>query len=122
MWECSTIARSPALSSDMTDGQEVQGPVEVLLLQAEIRGRDGGGEAAVEGLGQAQRLVGVVPAQLDRQLVGAQLADVEEAKQLDPGEVGLAEPAELVRAVLVHVPRIVRLLRTGWRQGEQVGG
>src|SRR6188472_1691548 len=121
MWEWRTIARSPALSSGgMADGEEVQGPVEVPLPQLEIRGGDRGREAIVERLGQAQRLVDAVPTELDRELVGAQLASVEEAEHLDPGEVGLAEIAELGGAVLAHVPGVVGLLRPRRRQGQQV--
>src|SRR3954462_14538526 len=122
MWEWRTIARSPALSSGgMTDGEEVQGPVEIALLQLEIRGGDRGREAVVEGLGQVQRLVDPVPAQLDRELVGTQLASVEEAEHLDPGKVGRAEIAELGGAVLAHVPGVVGLLGPGRRQRQQVG-
>src|SRR6478609_4577858 len=113
MCEWRMIARSPALSSgDMTDGEEVQRPVEVALLQLEVRGGDRGREAIVERLGQAQRLVDPVPAEPDRDLVRAQLAGVEEAEQLDPGEVGGAKLAELGGAVLAHVPGVVGLLRS----------
>src|SRR3954469_9343907 len=108
MCEWRTIARSPADSSrGMADGEEVQRPVEISLGQLEVRGGDRRGEAVIEGLGQAQRLVHAVPAEPDRELVGAQLAGVEEAEQLDPGEVRLAELAELGGAVLLDVPGVV---------------
>src|SRR3954449_9160481 len=102
MWLWRTSARSPADFSGMTDGEEIQGAVEVLLAQPEVRGGDRRGEAVIEGLGQPQALVDAVPAELDRDLVGAQLAGVEEAEQLDPREVRLAEGPELLGAVLVH--------------------
>src|SRR3954451_1483970 len=123
MWECRTIARSPALpSGGMADGEKIQGSVEVAFAQLEVRGSDRRGKAVIEGLGQAQGLVHAVPAELDRDLVGAQLAGVEEAEQLDPVEVRLAELAELGGTVLVHVPGVVGLLRAGRRQGQKVRG
>src|SRR4249919_3205552 len=109
MWECRTIARSPALpprlapltgSSLATDGDEVQCRVQVPFPQSEVGGGDRRREAVVEGLGQAEPFVDAVPAELDRQLVDAQLAGVEEAVELDPREVVLAEAAELLGAVL----------------------
>src|SRR5690349_5401121 len=103
MWLCSTMARSPALSSGgMADGEEVERPVEIARLQLEVRGGDRRGEAVVEGLGQPQRLMDAVPAELQRQLVQAQLAGVVEAEQLDPVEVPIAESPELLGAVLLH--------------------
>src|SRR6187200_2104966 len=121
MWEWRTIARSPALSSTgMANGEEVKRAVEVPGLKLEIGGDDSRREAVVEGGGEAQPLVHAVPAQLYRDLVGAQLAGVEEAEHLDPGEVCLAEPAELLSAVLADVPGVVGLLRTRRREGEQV--
>src|SRR5436309_13584881 len=122
MWECRTMARSPALSSGaMADSDEVERAVKVAQPEGEVRAVDRGREAVIEGLAQAQGLVDPVPAQLQRQLVGAQLAGVEEAVELDPREVGLAELAELGGAVLAHVPGVVRLLRPGGGEGEQVG-
>src|SRR6188474_3743731 len=122
MWLCRTIARSPALcSGGMADSEEIQSPVETAPLQGEVRGGDRRGEAVIEGLGQVQCLVEPVPAQPDRDLVEAQLARVEEAEQLDPGEMRLAEGAELLGAVLVHVPGVVRLLCPRRGQREQVG-
>src|SRR6187551_1836912 len=107
MWECRTIARSPALASAMADGEKVQRPVEIALAEPEVGGGDRRGKAVVERLGQAQPLVHAVPAQADRDLVDAQLAGVEEAQHLDPLEVRLAEVAELRHAVLAQVPRVV---------------
>src|SRR5215218_5196830 len=103
MWLCRTSARSPTLSRGLmpappscraTDGEEVQCRVEVPFLEPEVRGGDCRREAVIERLGQAQTLVHAVPAELDRQLVRTQLAGVEEAEQLDRGEVGLTERAE----------------------------
>src|SRR4051794_31969536 len=103
-------------SGGTADGEEVEAAVEVFLAQAEVGGGDRGGEAVVEGLGQAEALVDRVPAELDRQLVRAQLAGVEEAEQVDPLEVRLAERPELLGAILLHVPGIVGLLRPRRRQ------
>src|SRR5262244_1706858 len=103
MWECRTIARSPAvpapppLPSGPADGKEVERAVEVLGREAEVGGGDRRRETVVEGLRQAEALVDAVPAQLQRPAVHAQLARVEEAEDLDPAEVRLAELAELRR-------------------------
>src|SRR5215475_9636744 len=108
MCECRTMARSPAPSStDMADGEEVERAVEVPLLELEVGGGDRRGEAVVEGAGEAQRPVDPVPAEPECDRVRAQLAGVEEAVQLDPGEVRLAEGTELLGTVLVHVPGVV---------------
>src|SRR5258707_15140616 len=120
MWLCKTIARSPALSSGMADSDEVQCPVEVDLPELEVRGGDRRGEAVVEGLGQMQRLVDAVPAQIDRDFLRPQLAGVEETAQLDLLEMRLAERSELRRPVLAHVPRVVGLLGAGRSQRQQV--
>src|SRR6478752_4206743 len=130
MWEWRTIARSPAVSpagapdarSCMTDGDEVQRLAEARAAEAEVGGRDRRGEAVVEALGEAEALVDRVPSEPDRDLVDAQLAGVEEAEQLDPLEVRLAELAELLLAVLLDVPGVVGLLSPRRSQGEQVGG
>src|SRR6476619_4224225 len=117
MWECRTMARSPALSSGaMANGDEVERAVEVALPEGEVGAVDRGREAVVEGLAQAQGLVDPIPAQLQRQLVGAQLAGVEEAEELDPGEMRFAELAELRGLVLMHVPGVVGLLGSGRRE------
>src|SRR5215208_2309528 len=99
MWECRTIARSPTpsppvmrapTSCRVADGEEVQRRVEVPFPESEVGGGDRRREAVVEGLGQPQPFVNAVPAELDRQLVGPQLAGVEEPEQLNPREVPLA--------------------------------
>src|SRR5690348_7826026 len=122
MWLCRTIARSPAApSGDMTDGEEIECPVEVARPQAEVGARNRGREAVVEGLGQAQRLVDAVPTDFQGDLMHTQLASVEEAQHLDAREVRLAELAELLGAVLVDVPRVVRLLGALRGEREQIG-
>src|SRR5262245_51683818 len=105
MWEWRTIARSPTVRSAvkgtqlgrMADGEEVERAVEIALAQGEVRGRDRRGEAIVEGLGEAEARVDPVPAETQCQLVGAQLAGVEEAEQLDPREPALAKRPKLGR-------------------------
>src|SRR6188768_2329066 len=67
-----------AIALDVADGDEVQCPIEILLLEFEVSARDRWGEAVVERLTQAQSLVDAIPAELQGQLVGAQLAGVEE--------------------------------------------
>src|SRR3954454_22786877 len=101
MWEWRTIARSPAvpaapLASGPADGKEVERAVEVLGREAEVGGGDRGREAVVEGLRHSQPLVDVCPAQVQRPAEHPQLARVEQAEDLDPAEVGLAERAELL--------------------------
>src|ERR1700749_1813557 len=100
MWECRTIARSPAPSGP-ADGKEVEGAVEVFGREAEVGGGDRRREAVVEGLGQAEPFVDVVPAELQHPAVDAELARVEEAEDLDPAEVRLAKLTELLRPVLL---------------------
>src|SRR6201996_6210700 len=121
MCEWRTIARSPAVSappaslpatgaapaSGPADGKEVEGAVEVPVVEAEVGGGDRRREAVVEGLGQAESPVDGVPAQPQRPAVHTQLARVVEAEQLDPAEVRLAELAELLRPVLLDVPGVV---------------
>ena len=106
----------------MADGEEVQRRVEVPFPESEIGGGDRRREAVVEGFGQAEPFVDAVPAELDRELVDAQLAGVEEAEDLDPLEVALTESAELLRPVLVQMPGVVGLLGSGGRQRQQVRG
>ena len=70
-----------------------------------------------------QRGVDRVPAEaLDRDLVGAQLARVEQPEQLDRAEVALAQRAVLLGAVLADVPRVARALLALRRQREHVRG
>src|ERR1700753_1003956 len=125
MWEWRMIARSPAVSappapppatgaapaSGPADGKEVERAGEVPVVEPEVGGGDRRREAVVEGLGQPEALVDAVPAGLQRPAVDAQLARMVQAEQLDPAEVGLAERPELLRAVLLDVPRVVGLLR-----------
>src|ERR1700761_8113480 len=110
MWECRTIARSPSVCSGPADGKEVERAVEVLGREAEVGGGDRRREAVVEGFGQPEALVDAVPAELQRPAVHPQLAGVEEAEDLDPAEVRLAERPELLRPVLLDVPGVVGLL------------
>src|SRR4051812_31253400 len=98
----------------MADGDEVQRPLQLLPAEPEVGNGDRRGEAVVEAPGQAEALVEGVPAELDRDLVDAQLAGVKQAEQLDPLEVGLAERAELLMPVLLDVPWVVGLL-CPWR-------
>ena len=63
-----------------------------------------------------------VPARADGELVQAQLAGVEQAEQLDGGEVRLQQGAVLADVVLAQVPGVVGLLGARRRQGEAVGG
>src|SRR5262245_28833478 len=99
MWEWRTIARSPVVSSCMADGDEVERLLERGVPEAEVGGRDRRCETVIEGLREAEALVDRVPAELDRDLVGTQPSGVEEAEHLDPVEVVLAEPPELLRPV-----------------------
>jgi hypothetical protein len=64
--------------------------------------------------------VEVVPAALDRELVEAQLARVEEAEDLHVREARRAELTELLGAVLLHVPRVAGLLRSVGRERQHV--
>ena len=90
--------------------------------QGEVTGRDGGREAIVERLGDAQAGVHRVPARvLDRPLVQPQAAGVEEPEQVDRAEVALAQRPVLVRAVLAHVPRVARALGALGGEREDVG-
>src|ERR1700684_2425455 len=134
MWVCRTIAISPcgreALTaagrrsaerrrmsagrdSRATDGDEVERLVEVgicLRAQGEIAGCDRRREPVVEGLGQAQARVDRIPAELERKRMVLQLARVEQPVHLDTRKRAASQLRELLGAVLVHVPRIVRAL------------
>src|SRR5829696_4986238 len=78
-------------------------------------------EAIVERLRDSQAAMDAIPAEPDRQLVGAQLAGVEETEQLDAREVGLEQLAVLALVVFAQVPGVVGLLRAGGRECEAVG-
>src|SRR3954452_12367536 len=107
MWEWRTIARSPAVRSGITDRHEVQRPIEVAGPQAEVPGADRRDEAVVERLGEAERRVDAVPPEVDGELVGPQLASVEEAEQLDRREVRLQQLSVLAGVVLAQMPGVV---------------
>ena len=70
-----------------------------------------GREAVVEGLRQPERCGGSGPSRATAPAMGAKPAGVVEPVELDRVEHRLAQRAELVRAVLLQVPRVVRLLR-----------
>src|SRR6188472_932105 len=122
MWEWRTIARSPAVRSGITDRDEVQRPIQVAGPQTEVPGADRGDEAVVERLGQVERRVDAVPAYADGELVGAQLAGVEDPEELDLLEVRLEQLAVLMLVVLAQVPGVVRLLGARGGEREAVGG
>ena len=122
MCEWRTIARSPTTSSarlsrlelGMTDGEEVEGPIEVFIGgDLEVGGRDRRDEAVVEGLREAKGAVDPVPAEPERPLVDAQLPGVEDAEHLGAREVRLQERAVLGQGVLAQVPGVVGLLGAG---------
>src|SRR4051794_21548496 len=116
MWLWRTSASAPLTTpSDPADSEEVERAIEVrpvaLGAQDEVPLGDRRREAVVEGLRDPEAPVHVVPAGVaQRELVDAELACVEEPQQLDAGEVGGAERAELVRPVLLDVPRVPRAL------------
>src|SRR4051812_1532578 len=122
MCEWRTIARSPTERSGIADCDEVQRPVQIAGPQAEVTGADRRDEAIVEGLRDVEGGMDPVPAGADRELVGAQLARVEEAQQLDASEMRLEELPVLARVGFAQGPRGVGFLRTGWGQGEGGGG
>ena len=107
MCVCRTRQKRPGgARSRSQHGEEVQRAVEVARAQGEVADGDRRREAVVERLREPQRLVDAVPAEpLDRDLVRAQLARVEQAEQLDRAEVALAQRAVLLGAVLADVPR-----------------
>src|SRR5215204_3998815 len=132
MWLCRTRARSPTeesrppacsasrppqaglpLVTRAANGDEVAGPVQIRLAlrpKGEVRGGDRRREAVVERLRQPQRLVDALPARLERQLVDAELAGVEQRVQLDGPEMRLEQLAVLGGGVLAHVTGVLRLL------------
>src|SRR5580658_6124789 len=135
MWVCRTSASSPleprsarrARSATLTGANrrptehsraahrnEVKCPVEIGLAagaQCEVACGDRGCEPAVEALGESHTRMHRIPAQPQGQLVYPQFAGVEETKQRHRGEVLTTQPLELVPAVLVHMPRVVRAPR-----------
>src|SRR4051794_29530803 len=125
MWEWRTIAKSPAERSAIKLGaansQEVQGLVERAGLQLEVAGADRRDEAVIERLGDVEGGMDPVPARPDRELMGAQLAGVKEAEQLDACEMRFEQIAVLAGVVLAQVPGVVGLLRAGRGQGEAIG-
>src|SRR4029450_10774353 len=122
MWECNTTARSPTERSAMAYGDEVEGALQVGPAQGEIAGRDRGDEAGVERPRQVQGGVDAVPAQAQGELMEAELACVEEAEHLHPGEAWPDPRAGFGEGVLAQVPGVVGLLRARRRQGQAVGG
>src|SRR4051794_23882173 len=104
-------------------GEQIQTALQADTAQREVARADGGREAVIERLGEAQALVHVIPAEpLDRDLVRAQLAGVEEPEQVDLAEVALAQRAVLVGAVLADVPRVARARLALGREREDVRG
>src|SRR3954449_9761496 len=120
MCECSTIARSPR--SGMTDGQEVERAVELpLRAHPKVRGGDRRNESLVERLGDPQRGGDSIPAGPQREFVEPQFSGVEDTQDLDPREVRIEQLAVLGERVLPEMPRVLRLLRARWREGQAVG-
>src|SRR4051794_32273930 len=99
-------------------GDEVERAPEVAPgAQREVARRDRGHEAVVEAPRDAEPRVDRIPPEaLDANLVDRELAGVEQAVELDVGEVRAAQVAELARAVLAHVPRVAGTLRPGRRE------
>src|SRR4051812_40039524 len=106
MWEWRTIARSPAVRSGITDRDEVQRPIQVAVTQAEVPGADRRDEAVVERRGDAEGRVDAVPSEADGELVGPQLASVEQTEQLDACEMRPQQVAVLAGVVLAQVPGV----------------
>src|SRR5512134_2926227 len=114
MCEWRTTARSPTVRpaiSGPTDGEEVERPVQVPGTKPEVPGADRGHKAVVEGLRHPECDVNPVPAEPQGDLVGPQLARMDEAKDLDRAEMGREELAVLAGVVFAQVPRVLRLLR-----------
>src|SRR4051794_22941297 len=122
MCEWRTIARSPTTSPawlsrlelGMADGEEVEGPIEVLRGgDLEVGGRDRRNEPVVERLREAKRAVDPVPAEAEGPLVDAQLSRVEDAEHLDAREIRRQKRAVLGQGVLAQMPGVVGLLGAG---------
>jgi hypothetical protein len=91
------------------------------MPQREIAGGDCGGEAVVEGFGDAQPGVDRIPTPPQRHLVQPQLAGVKEAEQLDLGERGPTQLIELVRTIFPDVPGVAGPFGPRRRQRQEVG-
>src|SRR5262249_4408404 len=118
----STGCYSASPRSALANSQEVERAVEVAAAQPEVPGADRRDEAVVERPREAKRRVDAIPAQPDGELMGLQLAGVEDAEQLDAREAGLEQGAVLALVVLTQMPGVVRLLGAGRREREPVGG
>ena len=102
---------------------EVEGAVHVGAAgraQAEVRGGDRGREPVIEATCQAEPSVEAIPPRAQRELVYAQLVRVKEPVQLDGLEVRTTELLELLAAVLVYVPGVVRAGRAAWCERQHV--
>src|SRR3954447_24379976 len=127
MWECRTIARSPAGSgvSGMADGEKVEGAVEVdpvLAPQREVGCRDRRHETVVERLRDAEGRVDAIPSGRDRELVHAELSGVMEAEQLDSREVRRQKLQVLGGRVFPQVPRVSGAVGAGGSEREPIRG
>src|SRR5215212_6018903 len=123
MWECRTIARSPTGEprSRTADRQEVERAVEIASGgHPEVGRADRRHEPGVEGLGDPEGRMDPVPSRAQRELVQAKPPGVEHAMDLDLREVRIEEAAVLVDGVLAQMPRVLRLLGAGWREGQAV--
>ena len=122
MCVCRTRARS-APSLAWTDGREVEGAVEVAsCAQREVGGGDRGHEAVVE-----RRVIrsagGRGPSRARRASSWTRsLPGVEDAQDLDPGEMRLEQSPGTRRRVLAQVPWVVGLLGARRREREPVRG
>src|SRR4051812_5606891 len=102
----SSRGRADVTCSRPAHGDKIERALEAAAAQGEVARGDGGREAVVEAAGDPELRVHVVPAQaLDRELVRAQLACMEQPEDLDAREVVCAQRAELLDAVLADVPR-----------------
>ena len=125
MWLCRTTARSPELS--VTCGRSPRSPAPSQVPRPRRRAgrsrcRDRRDEAAVEGIGEACRLVEAVPAEPDRGLVDLQLAGVVEAKDLHRGEMRREQLAVLGGCPTRRDARVLGLLSVGARKRQPVRG
>ena len=112
----------PGGRSIVADGDEVEGLLEALGAQGEVRRRDRRDEAVVERLRQPGGAVEAVPSEADRGLVHLQLSGVEEAEHLDRVEVRRQQLAILADVVLDDVPGVLGLLDVRAGEREAVRG